>query len=208
VGVFHNVRLGELREAEDPQLLVPFWQSPWPFTSVAIRTKGEPQGVIKDVAAAVNSVDPDLPIAGVKTMEEIRSEVLSIDRLGTLLFGAFAFLGLVLSAIGIYSVMAFAVSQRTQEFGVRLALGAQRSRVINLVLKEGALLALIGSVIGLAGAYLMGRALRSTLYGVEALDLQAFGIVALVLLLAAVVACLVPALRASSVDPIKALRAE
>jgi len=208
VGVFHNVRLGELREAEDPQLVVPFWQSPWPFTSVAVRTKGEPQGVIKDVAAAVNSVDPDLPIAGVKTMEEIRSEVLSIDRLGALLFGAFAFLGLVLSAIGIYSVMAFAVSQRTQEFGVRLALGAQRSRVINLVLKEGALLALIGSVIGLGGAYLTGRALQSTLYGVEALDFQAFGAVALVLLLAAVVACLVPALRASSVDPIKALRAE
>jgi putative ABC transport system permease protein len=208
VGVFHNVRLGELRGAEDAQVVIPFWQSPWPFTSVAVRTKGEPHSVTRDVAAAVNSVDPDLPIAGVKTMEEIRGEVLSIDRLGVMLFSAFAFLGLVLSAIGIYSVMAFAVSQRTQEFGVRLALGAQRSRVLSLVLKEGAMLAAIGSIVGLGGAYLMGRALRSTLYGVEAFDLHAFGAVAFVLLVAALLACLLPALRASKVDPIVALRAE
>ena len=208
VGVFHNVRVGELRGAEDPQIDIPFWQSPWPFARVAVRTKGDPHGVIKDLAGAVNTVDPDLPIAGVKTLEEIRGELLSIDRLGVLLFGAFAVLGLLLSAIGIYGVMAFAVSQRTQEFGVRIALGAQRYRVINLVLREGALLAAIGSLIGLAGAYLTGRALRSTLFGVEAFDAQAFIVVALVLLAAAVIACLVPALRASSVDPIDALRSE
>ena len=208
VGVFHNVRVGELRGAEDPEIDIPFWQSPWPFARVAVRTKGDPHGVIKDLAAAVNTVDPDLPIAGVKTMEEIRGESLSIDRLGVLLFGAFAVLGLLLSAIGIYGVMAFGVSQRTQEFGVRIALGAQRYRVIKLVLREGAFLAAIGSVVGLIGAYLTGRALQSTLFGVEAFDAQAFIVVVVVLLAAAVVACLVPALRASSVDPIDALRSE
>ena len=135
-------------------------------------------------------------------------ESLAVDRLGTLLFASFAVLGLVLSAIGIYGVMAFAVTQRTQEFGVRLALGAQRSRVIKLVLKEGSLLASIGAVIGLAGAYLTGRALQSTLYGVEALDVYAFLVVAVVLLCAAMIASLLPALRASRVDPIEALRSE
>src|SRR4029450_9164388 len=103
-----------------------------------------------------------------------------VNRLGMLLFLSFAVLGLILSAIGIYGGMGFAVLQRTQEFGVRIAIGAQRSRVLSLVLKEGAILAVIGSGIGLGGAYLIGRALQSTLYGVEALDLRAFAAVAFV----------------------------
>lgn len=208
VGVFHNVRVGDFRGTDDPEIMVPFWQSPWPWSSVAVRTHGDPHQVVRSLATAVNAVDPDIPIAGVKTMEELMSESLAVDRLGMLLFAAFAVLGLVLSAIGIYGVMAFAVSQRTQEFGVRIAIGAQRSRVLSLVLKEGTILAAIGSCIGLGGAYLMGRALQSTLYGVEALDLRAFTAVAFVLLMAALLACLLPALRASRVDPIEALRAE
>jgi len=208
VGVFHNVRLGELRGTDDPEIDVPFWQSPFPYANVAVRTHGDPHDLIKSLAGAVSAVDPDVPIAGVKTMDELLVESLAVDRLGMLLFTSFAVLGLLLSAIGIYGVMAFAVSQRTQEFGVRIALGAQRSRILNLVLREGTRLALVGSLIGLAGAYLMGRALRSTLYGVEALDLRAFAAVAFVLLLAALVACLVPAMRASKVDPIEALRAD
>ena len=198
VGVFHNVRVGELRGADDPEIDVPFAQSPWIWSSVAVRTRGDAQQLVKSLATAVNVVDPDVPIAGVKTMEELLGESLAVDRLGMLLFASFAVLGLVLSAIGIYGVMAFTVTQRTQEFGVRLALGAQRSRVIKLVLKEGSLLASIGALIGLAGAYLTGRALQSTLYGVEALDVYAFLTVAFVLLCAALVASLVPALRASS----------
>jgi putative ABC transport system permease protein len=208
VGVFHNVRVGELRGTDDPEIDVPFAQSPWPWSEIAVRTRGDAQQLVKGLATAVNVVDPDVPIAGVKTMDEILGESLAVDRLGTLLFASFAVLGLVLSAIGIYGVMAFAVTQRTQEFGVRLALGAQRSRVIKLVLKEGSLLALIGALIGLAGAYLTGRALQSTLYGVEALDVYAFLVVAVVLLCAAMIASLLPALRASRVDPIEALRSE
>jgi putative ABC transport system permease protein len=208
VGVFHNVRVGELRGSDAPEIDVPFSQNPWPWASLAVRTHGDPHQLIRSLAGAVNAVDPDIPIAGVKTMEELMGESVAVDRLGMLLFASFAVLGLLLSAIGIYGVMAFAVTQRTQEFGVRIALGAQRARVVNLVLKEGALLALIGSTIGLAGAYLMGRALQTTLYGVEALDLRAFAAVAIVLLLAALMACLLPALRASRVDPIEALRSE
>jgi putative ABC transport system permease protein len=110
--------------------------------------------------------------------------------------------------VGIYGVMAFAVGQRTHEFGIRLALGAQRSRVVNLVLKEGGVLAVCGAAIGLVGAYLVGRAMSSTLYGVEAFDAYAFSGVSLLLLLAALSASFLPAWRASRVEPLEALRYE
>ena len=175
---------------------------------MVVRTDGDPKSVIKSIAAAVSSVDPDLPLAGVKTVDEIVSESLAIDRFSVVLFSSFGVLGLLLAAVGIYGVMAFTVAQRTQEFGVRMALGAQRSRVVRLVLKEGTLLAGIGALIGLGGAYLVGRAMQSTLYGVGAMDARAFGAVAFVLLIAALLACLLPAWRASRVDPIVALRYE
>jgi putative ABC transport system permease protein len=207
VGVFHNVRGAGFRE-EFPEIVVPFWQSPWPQTSIVVRTDGDPKQSMKSIGAAVGSVDPDLPLAGVKTVDEIVTESLASDRFGVVLFTSFGVLGLFLAVVGIYGVMAFAVAQRTQEFGVRMALGAQRSRVITLVLKEGTILALIGAVIGLGGAYLVGRAMQSILYGVGAMDGHAFGAVFGLLLLAAWVACLIPALRASRVDPIVALRYE
>ena len=175
---------------------------------MAIKTSGDSKGVIKSVAAAVNSVDPDLPLAGVKTVDEIVSETLSIDRFSVVLFASFGALGLGLAAVGIYGVMAFAVAQRTHEFGVRMALGAQRSRVISQVLKEGTLLAIGGTLIGLGGAYLVGRAMQSTLYGVDALDVRAFSGVSLLLLAAALLACWFPAWRASRVEPLEALRYE
>ena len=112
-------------------------------------------------------MDPDLPLAGVKTIDEIVDESLAIVRFSMVLFASFAVLGLLLAAVGIYGVMAFGVAQRTQEFGVRMALGAQRSRVVSMVLKEATILAVLGgALIGLVGAYLVGRAMQSTLYGV------------------------------------------
>jgi predicted permease len=207
VGVFQNVRGAGMRE-EYPDISVPFWQSPWAYTSMVVRTDGEPKSVTKSVAAAVNSVDPDLPLAGVKTVDEIVSESLAIDRFSMVLFACFGLLGLMLAAVGIYGVMAFGVAQRTHEFGIRMALGAQRSRVIGLVMKEGTMVAVVGAVIGLGGAYLVGRAMHSTLYGVGTMDVFAVGTTAALLLVVAVVACLVPALRASRVEPMKALREE
>src|SRR5205085_2830124 len=201
VGVFHNTRGAGFRE-DNPEVYIPFAQSPWPQASMVIRAEGDPKALIKSLAAAVNSVDPDLPLAGVETIDEIVSESLAIDRFSVVLFASFGGLGLLLAAVGIYSVMAFGVAQRTHEFGVRIALGAQRPRVVALVLKEGTALAVIGGLIGLGGAYLVGRAMQSTLYGVASVDLRAFGAVFFLLLISAWLACLLPALRASRVEPL------
>jgi putative ABC transport system permease protein len=207
VGVFNNVRGGNLRE-DYPVIFVPFWQSPWPQAMVGVRTAGDPASLTRSITAAVNEVDPDLPLAGITTMEQMVSESLSIDRFGMLLYGSFAALALLLAAVGIYGVMAFAVSQRIHEIGVRMALGAGRAQVFALILREGAILALFGVVVGLAGAYLVGRAMQATLYGVGAIDPIVFSAVSFVLLLAALLACIFPARHASKVDPIVALRQE
>ena len=207
VGVYHNLRGAGWRE-DVPEINIPFAQAPFAQSSMVIKTSGDPKAVMKSVAAAVNSVDPDLPVAGVRTIDEIVSESLAIDRFSVVLFASFGTLGLLLAAVGIYGVMAFAVVQRTHEFGVRMALGAQRSRVIRLVLREGTILAVGGTLIGLGGAYLVGRAMQSTLYGVQALDVSAFAAISILLLLAALFACLFPALRASRVEPLEALRYE
>ena len=207
VGVYHNVRGAGFRE-DFPEINIPFAQSPWPQASVALKTSGDPKAVIRSIGAAVNSVDPDMPLAGVQTIDEIVSESLAIDRFSVVLFASFGALGLILAAVGIYGVMAFAVAQRTHEFGVRMALGAQRSRVISMVLKEGTLLAILGTLIGLGGGYLVGRAMQSTLYGVDAFDVRAFIGVSALLLAAALLACWFPAWRASRVEPLEALRYE
>jgi putative ABC transport system permease protein len=208
VGVFHNVRNGDGLRGDSPEIYVPFWQSPWPQVSVAVRTAGDPADMTRSIAAAVNSIDPDLPLAGVKTMDQQVSEVLEVDRFGMVLYGSFAALALLLAAVGIYGVTAFAVAQRTHEFGVRMALGARGANILGMVLREGGTLASVGLVFGLGGAYLVGRAMRSTLYGVSALDIGSFGAAALALLAAALMACYVPARRAGKVDPMVALKYE
>jgi putative ABC transport system permease protein len=205
VGVFQNVRNVGTRE-DYSEIDVPFWQSPWPQASMVVRTDGNPQSAIKGIAVAVNSVDPDLPLAGVRTIDQIVNESVAIDRFSVVLFSSFGVLGLLMAAVGIYGVMAFGVSQRTNEFGVRMALGARQSQIISLVLKEATMLALIATGVGLGGAYIVGRAMQSTLHGVGAMDVQAFAAVSILLLVAAWVACLLPALRASRVEPVVALR--
>ena len=205
VGVFQNVRAAGVRQ-EFPEINVPFWQSPWPQVSMVVRTENDPRLVITSVASAINSVDPDLPLAGVRTVDEIVDEALAIDRFSMVLFASFGLLGLALAGVGIYGVMAFSVAQRTQEFGVRMALGAQRAQVVRLVMREGTIVAVVGALIGLGGAYLVGRAMQSTLYGVGAMDKVAVGLTAALLLIVALVACLIPALRASRVEPMMALR--
>jgi len=205
VGVFHNVRGAGVRE-DYPEMLLSFWQSPRPRASIALKTDGNPKAALRSVAAAVNVVDPDMPLGGARTVEEIIDESLAIDRFSVVLFSSFGALGLLLAAVGIYGVMSFGVAQRTQEFGIRMALGAQRSGVLGLVLKEGTILAVIGGLIGLIGAYLVRRAMQITLYGVPAVDVVAFLAMFVLLLLCAWLACLLPAWRASRVEPLEALR--
>jgi putative ABC transport system permease protein len=207
VGVFHNVRGAGARE-DVPEMDVPFAQMPRPQASLTIKTQGNPNAMMKSISAAVSAVDADIPLAGLQTVDDLVSEELAIDRFSVVLFASFGVLGLLLAAVGIYGVMAFGVAQRTREFGVRMALGAQRSGVVSMVLKEGTLLAFAGAAIGLAGAYLVGRAMQSTLFGVGAFDVRAFAAVFVLLLMVAWSACLVPAWRASRVEPIEALREE
>jgi putative ABC transport system permease protein len=208
VGVFHTIQYGGRPDDDWPIMYVPFWQSSWPSAGIAVRTGGDPASMTKSVAAAVHTVDPDLPLSEPQTMERIVYEARAGDRFGTVLYGSFAAVALLLAALGIYGVIAFLVEQRTHEIGLRIALGAGRFEVLRLVLGEGMALAGCGLVLGLVGAWLVGRGMQSMLYGVSAFDFTAFGAVGAVLLASALVACYVPAQRAAAVDPMIALRQE
>jgi putative ABC transport system permease protein len=160
------------------------------------------------VAAAIRSVNPDYPMTQVKTMDQVVSESLVADRFMLLVFGSFGGLALVLAAIGIYGVMTFSVAQRNHELGIRIALGAGAKEVLRLVVGEGMWAALLGMAIGIPGVYLVGTTIKAMLYNVGALDVGALVGVALVLLAAALVACYLPARRATRIDPLVALRQE
>jgi putative ABC transport system permease protein len=207
VGVYHTVRSAGMRR-DTPEVLVSFWQLPWPDAYIGVRTAQDPDRMFTSIAAAVHRVDPQIALALPRTMEQVRDEVLANDRFIAILFTGFAAVALLLCALGVYGVMAFSVAQRSREIGLRMALGANRGRVLSLVLREGLTLACIGMAFGLIGAYFVGRAMRSMLFGVGAIDQTAFAAVAFVLLAAAMLACYLPARRAASVEPMDALRAE
>lgn len=207
VGVFHDVS-GFAYNRKIDEIVVPFEQAPFFGALIGVRTTGDPELMRKSISHAVHALDPTLPLSNVATLDEIHSERLVGDRFTLLLYVGFAVLALSLATVGIYGVMAFSVGQRTHEIGVRMALGAGRDRVLRMVLREGALLALTGSVLGLGGAYLVGRAMHSMLFGVGTFDLTAFSTVAALLLLAALVASYMPARRAASIEPMRALRTE
>ena len=173
---------------------------------MAVRTLSQPESLSKSIAAVIQSLDPDLPMAEVKTMDQVLDESMGGDRFGAVLFATFAGVALLLAAFGIYGVMSFAVAQRTHEIGLRMALGAAPSQVLGLILREGMTLGLIGLVIGFFGAWGAGRLMKGLFYGSGSLDIPAFSAVGVVLLLSALIACYVPARRATQVDPVTALR--
>jgi len=162
----------------------------------------------KTIASAVHSVDSEIALARLRTLDQVRQESLGEDRYTMVLFACFALVALLLAAVGIYGLMAFAVSQRTSELGLRLALGASRRNVIELILKEAFLLAVIGLAIGLVGSLFVGRAMRTTLYGVAAMDFAVIFAVGVLLLGTALLASYLPARRAAMIDPMHALRTE
>jgi putative ABC transport system permease protein len=207
VGVYHNIRRGDLRE-DSPEMRIPFWQTPWPGAGIAVRTANDPASMTKSIADAVHSVDPEIALAEPRSMEEVRDRLMSNDRFTLTLFVCFSVVALLLAGLGVYGVMSFSVAQRSHEIALRMALGADRTRVVGLIVREGLILAGIGLALGLIGAVFVGRSMQSTLYGVGKFDVSVFASVALVLVASALVACVIPAQRAASVQPMRALRAE
>ncbi|MGA8532053.1 MAG: ABC transporter permease [Acidobacteriaceae bacterium] len=207
VGVYHDVHAADQRNIR-PEILIPFWQIPWPQAGLAVGTAEKPLSMLQSLGAAVHAVDPDVALAQPETMDQIREETMADQRFTLVLFGSFAVVALFLAALGIYGVMAFSVAQRSHEIALRMALGATRNRVVGLVVREGAILAVIGLALGLVGAYFVGRAMQSMLFGVHPLDVTAFGSVGTILLAAALLACYLPARRAASTEPMRVLRME
>jgi putative ABC transport system permease protein len=207
VGVYHDVHAADRRNIR-PEILIPFWQIPWPQAGLAVRTSENPMSMLPSIAAAVHTVDPTIALAQPRTMDQIRSDTMSDERFTLVLFSSFAIVALVLAVLGIYGVMSFSVAQRSHELALRMALGATRYRVVTLVLREGTILAAVGLALGFVGAYFVGRAMTSMLFGVKALDVSAFAAVGAILLLSALVACWIPAQRAAGTEPMKVLRTE
>jgi putative ABC transport system permease protein len=205
VGVFHNVRSFGPRN-EVPEIDVPFSQSLLPSVTIGVRTTANPDMLARTMMSTVHAIDPDIALARVRSMEVLKDTLFVSDRFVLLLYGSFALLALVLAAIGIYGVIAFGVSQRTHEIGLRIALGARGINVTRLILSEGLVLALIGLGVGAIGAYFIGKAMQSTLYGLQGPDLPVMILMATVLLVTATLACYLPARRAAAIDPIQALR--
>jgi putative ABC transport system permease protein len=207
VGVIHNVRGGNFSR-DRANMYVPFDQSPWVDADFGVRTTADPEAMRKTIAAAIHAIDPAAALSQVKTLDQIRDEALSGNRFTLLLYVSFAVIALSLAAIGIYGVMAFGVGQREHEIGVRMALGASRGHVVQMILREGAILAGIGLALGLVGAFFVGRAMQNTLYDVGSIDLGAFCAVGALLMVAALLASYLPARRAAAVEPMRALRIE
>ena len=208
VGVVRDVKSAGLHADTEPTYYVPAMQAPLQDMMMVVRTTTEPTSIVPALRQAVWSIDPNQPISDVQTMEQVVSDNIAQPRLNMLLMGLFGGLALVLAAVGIYGLLSYAVTQRTQEMGIRMALGAQVSDVMGLVLKQGMILALIGEAIGVAGAFALTRLIRGLLFGVTPTDTGIFAAVVGVLTIIALFACYLPARRATKVDPLKALRYE
>jgi putative ABC transport system permease protein len=202
---------------EDPTVFLPATQSDfstilmfdvWFPTHILVRTSGDPHLLANSVNAAIRETDETIPIGRVLTMDRVLARSLAIQRFMMTVVAVFAALALLLAAIGIYGVISFSVSQRTQEFGIRMALGANSSTVLGMVIRDAARLALLGAAIGIFGAIALHQAIASVLFGVRATDPAAIAASTLCLLAVVLLACYIPARRASRVDPIIALRYE
>ena len=212
VGVVSDVKGGSLNRPTSAQVYAPLTQyrrEGWSNgLMLAVQTSTTPEALTSAIREQVRGLDPDQPVTSVRTMDELLSRTLSEAKFGLLLFGLFAAIALVLAAIGIYGVMATAVTQRTHEIGLRLALGAQKRDVLRLVIGEGMMLVLIGVAAGLASAVALTRLMSTLLFGVSATDPMTLALITLLLAAVALLACYLPARRAVKVDPMVALRYE
>jgi len=207
VGVVGDVRI-RLDAETGPAMYYPYWQWPWYFAHLVVRTTSDPMTLAARLRSEVRALNKDQPVYSIRTMEQVRDHSIAQPGFRTLLLSLFGAVALVLAAVGIYGVMAYSVTQRTHEIGIRMALGAQQKDVLKLVVRQGMVLTLIGVAIGLAAASGLTRVLSSFLFGVTATDPATFVGVSLLLAGVALLACYIPACKATKVDPMVALRYE
>jgi putative ABC transport system permease protein len=209
VGVVGNVRHLALETAPRPELYQPLGQGMWPLVNIAVRTAPEnPVTLLPAVQQAVWSVNKSVALGNPRSMHEMIARTLLQKKFTMLLLSIFAGTALVLAAVGLYGVISYSVAQRTRELGIRIALGAQRGDVLRLILRQGMTLVAIGVLFGIAASLGLTRLIASLLYGISASDPITFLLLSTALVLVALVACWLPARRASAVDPIVALHAE
>jgi putative ABC transport system permease protein len=207
VGMAADVRNNGLAQDTQAQLYLPFQQLPWGNMNLLVRTAVEPSSLISGVRAQISSVDPDQPVTNIQTVDQLMDSSRAQPRFTMLLLGVFSAAALALAVIGIYGVLSYSVTQRRQELGIRLALGAERGNILGLVVRQGLVLAGAGIAVGLVAALLLTRLMSSLLYKVGALDLTTFALTPLAFLVIALLASYLPALRATEVNPVEALRA-
>jgi putative ABC transport system permease protein len=208
VGIVGDVKYTGLGADVGPQIFVPHAQNPFPGMYLVIRTTPDPQSLIAAIRTEILAVDPEQGPTRINTMDELLSDAVAQPRFNTFLIGLFGALGLILAAVGIYGVMSFSVAQRTHEIGIRMALGAQSRDVLKLIVRQGVMLALMGVGIGLAAALALTRLMEGLLFSVSVTDPTTFVAISGLLIGVALVACYIPARRATRVDPMVALRYE
>ena len=209
VGIVGDIKQYGVDKATSAQSYEPFAQNPFSSSiNVIIRTSGPSSALASSLRPAVYAVDKDQPVGAIRPLEEIAADSISRQRFAMVLLSVFSGVALVIAAVGIYGVMAYSVAQRTGEFGIRMALGAQRGDVLRLVLKQGGKLIGLGLLIGLVTTLVAARAMGSILYNTSAQDPLTLATITVVLAAVASLACLLPANRATRVNPIEALRAE
>jgi putative ABC transport system permease protein len=206
VGVAADVKFNTLNAADVEEMYLPMAQLPWPNTTLLVRSEADSQPLVAAVRAKIAEVDPDLPVAGISSMEQVVGTSVAQPKLTAQFVGVFAGFALLLALIGIYGVMAYSVTARMQEMGIRMALGARPADILRLMVGQGMRMTVVGVIAGVVVSLALTRLLASLLFGVRATDPLVFGAAALILAGAAFVACYVPARRATRVDPIEVLR--
>jgi putative ABC transport system permease protein len=208
VGVVADVKHTGLEKETGPEIYTPYTQLIWPSMGILVRTASDPMSLANAARGKIWEIDPDQPIENVKSMQQVLYDSVSSNRFNMILFGIFAAVALVLAAVGVYGVIAYTVSQRTHEIGIRVALGASSRDILKLIVGQGVVLSVIGVLLGLVAAFVLTRTMSGLLYDVSPTDPITFVSIALLLLAVAVIASYVPARRATKVDPTIALKYE
>jgi ABC-type antimicrobial peptide transport system permease subunit len=208
IGVVADIHNRALNADPKPVYYLPQSQVPFNELAVVVKTSNDPRALINAATREVQAIDSQLPVFSIKTMDEYVSSSVAAPRFNTTLLSIFASIALVLTIIGLYGVMSYSVAQRTNEIGIRMALGAQTRDVLGMIVKDGVKIVGIGLLLGIGGALLLTRLLETLLFGVTTRDPITFLFIAGLLSLVAMLACCIPAFRATRVDPLEALRCE